>query len=39
MFSTEKELVNSILKTFYDKGLSIKKYNKENVRIMTELNL
>ncbi len=39
MFHSEKELVDLILKRFNNKWISIKKYNKENIEIITEINL
>ena len=39
MYSTEQILVDSILDRFEKKGIWIKKYNKKNIKILTEVNL
>lgn len=39
MFNTEKELVDSIINRFNSKWLWIKKYNKKNIEVLTEIDL
>lgn len=39
MYNTEQILVNSILDRFEREGISIKKYNKKNIKILTEVKL